>query len=340
MGRQSWFTGRRVSSLVAVAFTASACTAEVVDSDPAPEPIGSVQQPIQGGSVDEGDPAVVGVALTNDSGRIYKTCSGSLIAPNLVLTAQHCVANTPKSVSCGSAIFGDAAAPAHVLVTTDPWMWHKDTVWHGVESVRVPPGFPAVCGRDVALIILDEPLRIDPLTPRLDDTLRVGQRYDAIGYGRTSEGTSDGGTRRKREGLTVACVPGDCDAGHVVGGEWRGSAGICSGDSGGPAIDASGRIIGVTSRGPSGCDDPIYGGLAPWSGWLEQVSSDAAILGAYPRPQWSNAEASFPLRAQLGTGAGCSASPRGDGHGYGVLITGVIIGLAFTRRRLGASSRS
>ena len=51
--------------------------------------------PISGGYSDSEDTAVVGiVSLANNSLGI---CSGTLIAPNVVLTAQHCVAPTSSA---------------------------------------------------------------------------------------------------------------------------------------------------------------------------------------------------------------------------------------------------
>src|SRR6185369_11073122 len=88
-----------------------------------PDAIGEAQDAIQGGSVDAIDEGVVGVAITSEEGRVFATCSGTLIAPNLVLTAQHCVAPTSKFVSCSTSLFGPQVRDNQVLVTTAPSMW-------------------------------------------------------------------------------------------------------------------------------------------------------------------------------------------------------------------------
>src|SRR5262245_19638512 len=56
--------------------------------------LGSVQQPIIGGALDEDTAGVVGLALDLGRRGAAGHCSGTLIAPNLVLTARHCVAFT------------------------------------------------------------------------------------------------------------------------------------------------------------------------------------------------------------------------------------------------------
>jgi hypothetical protein len=294
---------------VAAALTLTlGCTAEVGDSAP-DEDVAQTEQGIEGGYEDAADVAVVGLAVTDDSGHIYRTCSGTLIAPNLVLTAQHCVASTAKFVQCDNSVFGQPVDAEHVLITTGASMWDEGTAWYGAVSVEVPPGIPTVCGRDLALVILRSPLPIAPIPPRLDGNLSHGETYTAIGYGKTHDFLNDAGRRHRRDGLHITCISSSCD-GHVEGDEWRGDHGICSGDSGGPAIDEQGLVIGVTSRGPLGCDDPIYGGLAAWGGWVTLVAERAATIGGYDMPNWNNGTQTSALTARGSAAEGsCSYAP-------------------------------
>src|SRR5215510_1831143 len=82
--------------------------------------------PLVGGTPDTATRGVVGVIVDQQSG-----CSGSLIAPNLVLTARHCVApisSTSGTVQCGVTNFGQPFAPMAFVVTTD------DNIRNGVPA--------------------------------------------------------------------------------------------------------------------------------------------------------------------------------------------------------------
>jgi hypothetical protein len=292
------------------------------------ESSGEIEQSIQGGHTDAPDASVVGIGLVDGARRFYRSCSGSLIAPNLVLTAQHCVASTSKLVRCEDAAFGDPVGPESVLVTLDAKMWGAATSWLAVADVEVPPGGPALCGRDLAVVVLAEPLPVPTLWPRLEAPALEDEMYAAVGYGESSDGAGDGGVRRRRDGLEVACVAGGCESDHVVGEEWRGSHGICSGDSGGPALDAHGNVIGVTSRGPRGCDDPIYGGLHQFAPWIASLGRRAAELGLYAAPRW--AAGTDDASAVVGCAARTLPSAPRSAAGWMGLAC---VGLCFRARR-------
>ncbi len=80
---------RSLGSALGLTLCLSGCSPE--QSPSAWSSLGSARQPIVGGVADTTSKAVV--AITDSYGGVEEGfCSGALIAPNLVLTARHCVA--------------------------------------------------------------------------------------------------------------------------------------------------------------------------------------------------------------------------------------------------------
>jgi MYXO-CTERM domain-containing protein len=254
-----------------------------------PADVGEGSDAIRGGYVDTGDPAAVGIFSFSTGG----LCSGSLIAPNLVLTARHCVSDTyndSEGVVCSQTNFGEPKAASGFRVTTRPQFEQTESAYHRVQEVVTLPADNRLCGQDMAMLILSDlvdPSEAIPYVPRVDSPLVAGEEYYAIGYGNTGDTTQDAGIRRRRDTLFVQCAEDEClgNYGMTIE-EWAGDTGICQGDSGGPALDLLNRVVGVTSRGVYGCDDPIYGSPHAWADWVKQTAQHAAELGGYAPPSW------------------------------------------------------
>ena len=86
----------------------------------ADDDIAEARSPIAGGALDEHDDGVVGVVLTDEAGFPQRSCTGTLIAPNLVLTAPHCVADTPSRVDCARSVFRSPVPADRLRVTASP----------------------------------------------------------------------------------------------------------------------------------------------------------------------------------------------------------------------------
>lgn len=241
---------------------------------------------IRGGSSDALDVAVVGIS-DSASGA---TCTGALIAPNLVLTAQHCVARPMGLGPCTQGTFGPPGVPANLFVTTRAVMTFNPGDYHRVAEIVIPPGGDGFCGRDIALLRLANNVAASesaPIAPRVDRAPAAAEPYAAVGFGATDENNTGSGERRRRDGLAVACVGVGCASQSVAAAEWTGEAGVCQGDSGGPALDGAGRVIGVASRGAVGCIAPIYTEIRAHTAWLVAEAIRAAATGGYPPPQWT-----------------------------------------------------
>ena len=210
-----------------------ACSFQGPDSDTK-----SVSAAISGGEPDSADSNVF-ILVSHRQSEGVALCSASLIAPNLLLTARHCVADvTSDQVTCGTTTAGDPF-PADTFFAANTQSVDQVTKQNAfaVSAVAVPTQGSDICGFDLALVTLSTVVPASvatPLIPRIDRKVTLGETYTAVGYGQesASDASADGaGARRERSGLTVECAPGTCGTG-VEADEFGGNAGICSGDSG------------------------------------------------------------------------------------------------------------
>ena len=205
---------------------------------------------------------VVAVATSHDGEGSVTLCSGTVVAPNLVLTARHCVSNAITTMpSCDAdgrshngAHLGDDADPSHIAIYVGDHVQIDRDVPQAHATKTLHPVGHVLCDADVAYIVLDKPLTGVAILPlKLRATVETGEEIVPVGFGGGTDNVI--GERRSRPRSTVLAVGPTADdaTGAVLGPrEFEVDTATCRGDSGGPAIDIrTGEVVGVVSRGGS-----------------------------------------------------------------------------------------
>src|SRR3954466_9515664 len=193
-------------------------------------------------------------------------CTGTLIAPNWVLTAGHCGSIT------GDAVASPAAWPAPLIDVEIG----GDTAGSGenvaVSQAIVEPNYLLNSGYDITLLKLS---RNSTKTPTKvagsaeTASWAAGTLEKIVGWGTTSEGGDlPNHLQEAQVPITTDSTCGnaysDFDAATMIcAGYPQGGTDTCQGDSGGPlfgTVSGALRVVGATSFG-QGCAEPGFPGV-------------------------------------------------------------------------------
>ncbi|MFE9747260.1 S1 family peptidase [Saccharothrix saharensis] len=218
---------------------------------------------IVGGTRTSGFPDCVAVGSTREW-----CCSGTLVAPNVVLTAAHCVGQ-----GCGKRVFfgDDVEFPDEGEVV-------------GVRSAVVAPQYASSTGfGDIAVLVLDESVDVAPRKIARPGALDDATFVRVAGYGNTDvQGKRGYGIRRQVDvplAGTSEEYGADFATEFVAGAPFL-DLDSCSGDSGGPAyvsVDGEWLLAGATSRAIGGkrvrrCGDGgVYTRVCEYEDWIRSV---------------------------------------------------------------------
>jgi secreted trypsin-like serine protease len=244
----------------------SSSVAVAAPSDPAPLPSSDHASFVVGGTaVPEGKWRDVVLVVSRDS-----TCTGTLIAPDIVLTAGHCV----------------ASAPYEVIADTVDYTQGGDRI-----PVKWSRAYPNWENRfDVGILMLEHvararPRRIAPACAAKAG-LRDGGMVHLVGFGMTSD-TNPDNTQLREADLQIydaSCTTDDsCEASVAPHGEFLAGGngeGSCFGDSGGPVFLTTKEgpaLVGIVSRGlavpGSTCSDGgVYVRADKIVSWVQSIT--------------------------------------------------------------------
>lgn len=240
---------QRVFQIVVVALTLGAATPSSAMVGGAPASEGGIGQSV--------------VTIVGSRGNF---CSGALIAPDLVLSAAHCV---PPDATYKIVAYDERRQPRLLdvrRVASHPQFNTKSITAHRASA-------------DVALLQLGEPLAAKIPTPfgAPLEPIASGARFTVAGIGVTRRGDGKSGGTVRAATLVATGRPGTLQIRLVdpATNNTREGLGACTGDSGGPIFEMqNGRAVIV--------------GVVSWSTGAHNTAGCGGLTGATPLTLYRN----------------------------------------------------
>ncbi len=268
-------------------------------------------------------------------------CNAILVAPNLVMTARHCVANLAGTSSCRASgpqpiHFHSDFPPEHLTFTRDAYLQKKFVGVHGTQIVA--PEGNTLCAEDIAFVVLNKP--ITDVTPAVvgKTAPSVGDLLTVIGTGEVDAQGDFPDTRQERAGVAVTSLgpvelmDGGADT-VVSAGELATTPVFCHGDSGGAAISSGGEVVAIVSRTSDCANGPdVFTTVAAHADLFAKAlaAANPSSADAGDAPDASDVVAA-PTSTTSG-GCALTAARGEDGLGAGTWLLAAVAVLSLRRR--------